>query len=128
MLDAARYHDPASLVAAVAGQPGGLVELMAHPAWTRDAVRGAVLEGDADWVETVEALGALLLVAVCDSPTTTAATTATAARAIRRRRGMARRIGRPSERAGRGARSGILCREARGRSPRGKALARFPGP
>ncbi|MGN6562001.1 MAG: carbohydrate deacetylase [Thermomicrobiales bacterium] len=41
MLDAARYHDPASLVAAVAGQPGGLVELMAHPAWTRDAVRGA---------------------------------------------------------------------------------------
>jgi predicted glycoside hydrolase/deacetylase ChbG (UPF0249 family) len=41
MLDAARYHDAASLVAAVAGQPGGLVELMAHPAWTRDAARGA---------------------------------------------------------------------------------------
>jgi chitin disaccharide deacetylase len=41
LLDAARYHDPASLVAAVAGQPGGLAELMAHPAWSRDAARGA---------------------------------------------------------------------------------------
>ena len=45
LLDAARFvglADPAQALADTAGAvPGGIVEVMAHPAWNRDAVRGA---------------------------------------------------------------------------------------
>jgi hypothetical protein len=45
LLDAARFlhaPDPAlALADAAAAVPGGLVEVMTHPAWNRDAARGA---------------------------------------------------------------------------------------